>query len=166
MQMRKKLYIFKHFAKSKKLFFCLYLSFSVWFPLSLKHWSPLMHSCSFSEIFFGYSCRTQAAADQVYNNNAGQWTGPQMTYCSVFNCSNSSKVGNVTFHKFPTGERRAICIQFVGREDSWTPKPGSSICSGHFSLLCKMFLFCCRSSLFDINLDHQEPVKVWRNRHI
>jgi hypothetical protein len=27
--MRKKLYIFKHFAKSKKLFFCLYLSFSV-----------------------------------------------------------------------------------------------------------------------------------------
>jgi hypothetical protein len=44
MQMRKKLYIFKHFAKSKKLFFCQYLSFSVWFPLSLKHWSPLMHS--------------------------------------------------------------------------------------------------------------------------
>ncbi len=41
MQMRKKLYIFKHFAKSKKLFFCQYLSFSVWFPLSLKHWSPL-----------------------------------------------------------------------------------------------------------------------------
>ncbi len=42
MQMRKKLYIFKHFAKSKKLFFCQYLSFSVWFPLSLKHWSPLI----------------------------------------------------------------------------------------------------------------------------
>ncbi len=38
----KKLYIFKHFAKNKKLFFCQYLSFSVWFPLSLKHWSPLM----------------------------------------------------------------------------------------------------------------------------
>ncbi len=31
MQMRKKLYIFKHFAKSKKLFFCQYLSISVWF---------------------------------------------------------------------------------------------------------------------------------------
>jgi hypothetical protein len=45
MQMRKKLYIFKHFAKSKKLFFCQYLSFSVWFPLSLKHWSPLMYNC-------------------------------------------------------------------------------------------------------------------------
>ncbi len=44
MQMRKKLYIFKHFAKSKKLFFCQYLSFSVWFPLSLKHWSPLLYS--------------------------------------------------------------------------------------------------------------------------
>ncbi len=29
MQMRKKMYIFKHFAKSKKLFFCQYLSFSV-----------------------------------------------------------------------------------------------------------------------------------------
>ncbi len=43
MQMRKKLYIFKHFAKSKKLFFCQYLSFSVWFPLSLKHWSPLVY---------------------------------------------------------------------------------------------------------------------------
>ncbi len=42
MQMRKKLYIFKHFAKSKKSFFCQYLSFSVWFPLSLKHWSPLV----------------------------------------------------------------------------------------------------------------------------
>ncbi len=42
MQMRKKLYIFKHLAKSKKLFFCQYLSFSVWFPLSLKHWSPLL----------------------------------------------------------------------------------------------------------------------------
>ncbi len=44
MQMRKKLYIFKHFAKCKKLFFCKYLSFSVWFPLSLKHWSPLVNS--------------------------------------------------------------------------------------------------------------------------
>jgi hypothetical protein len=43
MQMRKKLYIFKNFAKSKKLFFCQYLSFSVWFPLSLKHWSPLLY---------------------------------------------------------------------------------------------------------------------------
>ncbi len=42
--MRKKLYIFKHFAKRKKLFFCQYLSFSVWFPLSLKHWSPLIHN--------------------------------------------------------------------------------------------------------------------------
>ena len=42
MEMQKKLYIFKHFAKSKKLFFCQYLSFSVWFPLSLKHWSPLV----------------------------------------------------------------------------------------------------------------------------
>ncbi len=42
--MRKKLYIFKHFAKSKKLFFWQYLSFSVWFPLSLKHWSPLVSS--------------------------------------------------------------------------------------------------------------------------
>ncbi len=41
MQMRKKLYIFKHFAKRKKVFFSKYLSFSVWFPLSLKHWSPL-----------------------------------------------------------------------------------------------------------------------------
>jgi hypothetical protein len=29
MQMRKKMYIFKHFAKSKKLFFCQYLSFSM-----------------------------------------------------------------------------------------------------------------------------------------
>ncbi len=44
MKMRKKLYIFKHFARSKKLFFCQYLSFSVWFPLSLKHWSPLLYS--------------------------------------------------------------------------------------------------------------------------
>ncbi len=44
MQMRKKLYIFKHFAKSKKLFFSKYLWFSVWFPLSLKHWSPLLYS--------------------------------------------------------------------------------------------------------------------------
>ncbi len=44
MQMRKKLYIFKTFAKSKKLFFCQYLSFSVWFPLSLKHWSPLLYN--------------------------------------------------------------------------------------------------------------------------
>ncbi len=36
MQMRKKMYIFKHFAKSKKLFFCLYLSFSVWFLLKFQ----------------------------------------------------------------------------------------------------------------------------------
>ncbi len=42
--MRKKLYISKHFAKSKTLFFCQYLSFSVWFPLSLKHWSPLTYN--------------------------------------------------------------------------------------------------------------------------
>ncbi len=34
--MRKKLYIFKHFAKSKKLFFCQYLSFSVWFLLKFQ----------------------------------------------------------------------------------------------------------------------------------
>ncbi len=44
MQMRKNLYIFKHFAKNKKLFFYQYLSFSVWFPLSLKHWSPLRYT--------------------------------------------------------------------------------------------------------------------------
>ncbi len=42
MRMRKKLYIFKHFAKSKKLFFSKYLSFSVWFPINFKHWSPLL----------------------------------------------------------------------------------------------------------------------------
>jgi hypothetical protein len=36
MQMRKKLYIFKHFAKSKKLFFCQCLSFSVWFLLKFQ----------------------------------------------------------------------------------------------------------------------------------
>ncbi len=41
MQMRTKLCLFKHFAKRKKLFFSKYLSFSVWFPLSLKDWSPL-----------------------------------------------------------------------------------------------------------------------------
>ncbi len=46
MQMRKNLYIFQHFAKSKKLFFSKYLSFSVWFPLSLKHWSPLLVNLS------------------------------------------------------------------------------------------------------------------------
>ncbi len=45
MQMRKKLYIFKHFAKSKNLFFCQYLSFSVRFPWSLKHWSPVLYTC-------------------------------------------------------------------------------------------------------------------------
>jgi hypothetical protein len=36
MQMWKKLYIFKHFAKSKKLFFSKYLSFSVWFLLKFQ----------------------------------------------------------------------------------------------------------------------------------
>ncbi len=36
MQMQKKLYIFKHFAKSKNLFFCQYLSFSVWFLLKFQ----------------------------------------------------------------------------------------------------------------------------------
>jgi hypothetical protein len=51
MQMRKKLYIFKHFAKSKQLFFCQYLSFSVWFPLSLKHWSPLVLKNSYNAAF-------------------------------------------------------------------------------------------------------------------
>ncbi len=39
-----KLCIFKHFAKNKS-YFCQYLSFSVWFPLSLKHWSPFW-ACS------------------------------------------------------------------------------------------------------------------------
>ncbi len=34
--MRKKLYIFEHFAKSKKWFFCQYLSFSVWFLLKFQ----------------------------------------------------------------------------------------------------------------------------------
>ncbi len=36
MQMRKKRYIFKHFVNSKKLFFCQYLSFSVWFLLKFQ----------------------------------------------------------------------------------------------------------------------------------
>ncbi len=36
MQMRKKLYIFKHFAKSKKLFFWQYLSISIWFLLKFQ----------------------------------------------------------------------------------------------------------------------------------
>ncbi len=36
MQMRKKLYIFKNFAKSKKLIFCQYLSISVWFLLKFQ----------------------------------------------------------------------------------------------------------------------------------
>ncbi len=36
MQMRKKLDIFKHFEKSKKLFFWQYLSFSVWFLLKFQ----------------------------------------------------------------------------------------------------------------------------------
>ncbi len=36
MQMRKILYIFKHFAKSKKWFFCQYLSFSEWFLLKFQ----------------------------------------------------------------------------------------------------------------------------------
>ncbi len=41
----KKTLHFQTFVKSKKLFFCQYLSFSVWFPLSLKHWSPLVCLC-------------------------------------------------------------------------------------------------------------------------
>ncbi len=36
MQMRKNWYILKHFAKSKKLFFCQYLSFSMWFLLKFQ----------------------------------------------------------------------------------------------------------------------------------
>ncbi len=48
-----KKYIFKHFAKSKKLFFCQYLSFSVWFPLSLKHWSSLTSTHRFVCIVVG-----------------------------------------------------------------------------------------------------------------
>ncbi len=59
MQMRKKLYIFKHFAKSKKLFFCQYLSFSVWFPLSLKHWSPLMQGRLLCRRHGGKSCEME-----------------------------------------------------------------------------------------------------------
>ncbi len=39
MQMRKNI-----LQKIKSYFFCQYLSFSVWFPLSLKHWSPLMYN--------------------------------------------------------------------------------------------------------------------------
>jgi hypothetical protein len=67
-----------------------------------------MHSCSFSEIFFGYSRRTEAAVDQLYIQ---QWQlserDRKMKYCAVLNCSNSSKVANVTFHKFPIGQRSA-----------------------------------------------------------
>jgi hypothetical protein len=58
MQMRKKLYIFKHFAKSKNLFFCQYLSFSVWFLLKFQKsikWSPLM--CTEQNRY--YNCKTQ-----------------------------------------------------------------------------------------------------------
>ncbi len=35
---------FQTFCKKQKVIFFQYLSFSVWFPLSLKHWSLLLHN--------------------------------------------------------------------------------------------------------------------------
>ncbi len=63
--MRKKLYIFKHFAKSKKLFFCQYLSFSVWFPLSLKHWSPLLYTLYFQLFPIQIECNAKWGLLQI-----------------------------------------------------------------------------------------------------
>ncbi len=66
MQMRKKLYIFEHFAKSKNLFFCQYLSFSVWFPLSLKHWRPLPPPLSPMAEFMWFSASSAKSEDGLY----------------------------------------------------------------------------------------------------
>ncbi len=35
-------HIFRNFAETKNLFACVYLSFTVWFPLSFQHWSSLL----------------------------------------------------------------------------------------------------------------------------
>ncbi len=44
MQIQKKLYIFKHFSKRKKLFFCQYLSFFVRLPVSLTQTDAERHT--------------------------------------------------------------------------------------------------------------------------
>jgi hypothetical protein len=36
----------------------------------------------------------------------------KMKYCAVLNCSNSSKVANVTFHKFPSGNKHSMIGQY------------------------------------------------------
>jgi len=65
--MRKNLYIFKHFAKSKKNFFCQYLSFSGCFPLSLKHWSPLIDTAGFFCIsWFLVACISNTVQCTIY----------------------------------------------------------------------------------------------------
>ncbi len=57
----------------------------------------------------------------------------KMRQCAVKDCTNNSSVINISFYCFPKCERRQIWIKFVGRGDGWTPKPGTTICSAHFS---------------------------------
>jgi hypothetical protein len=57
-----------------------------------------------------------------------------MRHCTVTDCNNNSSVPNISFIKFPKCEQRTVWVELVGkgRGDSWTPKPGSVICSAHF----------------------------------
>jgi hypothetical protein len=50
-----------------------------------------------------------------------------MRYCIVKECKNNSKTPKVNFYTFPTCERRKIWIEFVGREETWAPKPTTTI---------------------------------------
>jgi hypothetical protein len=90
-----------------------------------------MPSCSFAEILFGYSLRTEAAAVQ----NLGPKKG------GVF--------FNVSYQKFGHDVKVPwINILLIKRK------------IGEIDLLRKMFLCFCNSSLFGISLDPPESVKV------
>ncbi len=99
--------------------------------------SVYLPSCSFAEIFFGYSHRTEAPADQ------NLWP----------------KKGRVFFYVSYQKLRHEVKVPWINI--FWIKRK-----IGEIVLLCKMFLCCCNSSLFGISLDPPKSVKVWRNRHI
>jgi hypothetical protein len=142
MQMRKKLSIFKHFAKSKKLFFWQYLSISVWFLLkfqkSIKLKPPNTHApdqdvCRMKVTSSSFLNRILKA--RIHIGNSLSWEDLLDTTCPIveiywkqfraWRAKHISGISGVTWEKFSSFSPD-ILLQFPP-----PPSPSPSLPSPH-----------------------------------